>query len=54
MPQEPCPTHDMEDEEFTSSQNAIYELLSIDTMEDLFDWTLWDHEMHLLDTRTCD
>ncbi|EHK46038.1 hypothetical protein TRIATDRAFT_220016 [Trichoderma atroviride IMI 206040] len=38
LPQEPCPTHDMEDDEFTSSQNAIYELLSIDTMEDLFDW----------------
>lgn len=38
MPQEPCPTHDVDDEELTSSQNAIYELLSIDTMEDLFDW----------------
>ncbi|KAL7972315.1 hypothetical protein HDV63DRAFT_368919 [Trichoderma sp. SZMC 28014] len=54
LPLEPSPTHDVEDEEFMSSQNAIYELLSMDTMEQLFDWTLWDHEMHLLETRTCD
>ncbi|KAL7903781.1 hypothetical protein GGI35DRAFT_465225 [Trichoderma velutinum] len=53
MLQEPCPTHDVEDG-FPFSQNAIYELLSIDTMEDLFDWTLWDHEMHLLETRIYD
>jgi hypothetical protein len=38
LPQEPCPTHNEEDEEFTSTQNAIYELLSMDTMEELFDW----------------
>ncbi|KAL6892148.1 hypothetical protein GGI43DRAFT_425102 [Trichoderma evansii] len=52
VPQEFCPAHDLEDEDLLSSQNAIYELLSIDTMEDLFDWTLWDHEMHLLDNKS--
>ncbi|UKZ94776.1 uncharacterized protein TrAFT101_009632 [Trichoderma asperellum] len=52
IPQETCPIHGVEDEDLVSSQNAIYELLSIDTMEDIFDWTLWDHEMHLLDNRS--
>lgn len=37
-PLETCPTYDVEDENLASSQNAIYELLSLDTMEDLFDW----------------
>jgi hypothetical protein len=38
MLQESCAPRSMEDEEFSSSQNAIYELLSLDAMEDLFDW----------------